>query len=417
MLETGYMRPLKAALLAESLGRYEDLSGRLGVARHKNVTLVPLGQLPGVAPESGLLIDDCDFCSSISPDAASSHRRFSGVSVYGGYLRKEWGHFLMNSTARLWACFSTYGYERIVFFASCPEMMTLRDNYREFFELSGLLGKVVIIDSEASFEHLLVPDISLEGGRIISREFLVPFAKAAESALARPCDAAASAGRLLLARSRWRDNDKIQINCGMIERIFESAGYTPVNPESLSLSELIRSMHNAREIASFSGSTAHNLLFCRPGVRFISIERAAANNLYQTAILRLLSPSAVMIDAFYQPLLISSTDNLTIYGLTPEFTRFIRDLGWPSAARSSSPAREFRAYLRVARRNYGYAPGLNEWESQELPAIVEAYHASRGRYAPWLGRRRPVLWSDYLSVRVIKRLLCDLIRKRKEGTT
>ena len=46
-----------------------------------------------------------------------------------------------------------------------------------------------------------------------------------------------------------------------------------------------------------------------------------------------------------------------------------------------------------------------------------ACHVSRGRYAPRPGRRRPVLWSDCFAVRVLRRLLCDLIRKRKEGTT
>lgn len=307
MLENWYMRPRKAALLAEAIDRYEDLSGRLGVACHDEVTLVPLGQMPGVAPESGLLIDDCDFCSRITPGLAERVPHFPGVTLYGGWLRKAWGHFLMNSTARLWPCFVGERIDRIVFFSDSPDMFPLKDNYREFFALAGLLDKIEIISGEAVFERLLVPDISLEGGMALSREFLLPFMAVREEAL-RSGALSAAAGRLLLARSRWKNNDRIQLNSSFTERIFAAGGFTPVSPESVGLAELVRLMNGAEEVASFSGSTAHNLLFCAPGARFVSIERAAANNMYQAAIFRLLDVRATPVDAFWQPLLVSSTD-------------------------------------------------------------------------------------------------------------
>lgn len=51
-----------------------------------------------------------------------------------------------------------------------------------------------------------------------------------------------------------------------------------------------------------------------------------------------------------------------------------------------------------------------------VPDTAEAYRSSCSRYAPRFGRR-PERWGYCFAVRVLRRLLCDLIRKRKEGTT
>ena len=55
-----YMRPVKASCLANEWNRYENRSGKLRVRHLKNVTLLPMGQVPGIEDNPDRIIDDCD---------------------------------------------------------------------------------------------------------------------------------------------------------------------------------------------------------------------------------------------------------------------------------------------------------------------------------------------------------------------
>lgn len=190
-------------------------------------------------------------------------------------------------------------------------------------------------------------------------------------------------------------------------------GFDVVFPESLDLSQLILAMHRASHVASFSGSTAHNFLFC-PRKRKIILERCAANNSYQIGIAKLQNDPLTLIDCFWQPLLSSSTDNSTIYGITPQMSRFISRNNWNISARVTSsvksPLVEFRRHLNAYHRQYGYSLGLNQWETSQLPAIAEAWFDSFQRYRKYILCRRPVRWDDFLSIRVYLRMLKDFLR-------
>ncbi len=404
---TSYLRPQKEKLLNSAFDRYADKTGQLTVQSLKSVLLTPLGQIPEVTHKPTLLIDDCDFVTEISAASAGNGdiSRFRGKTFYGGWLRSSWGHFLVNSLGRLWALFTTTGasdsIDRIVFFAENPGTSVLQGNFATFFDLLGLTPKIEIITAPAIFDEIIVPEIALEIGSFTSQEFLLPFTAVCNAVTESAAPATFPAGQpVLLSRSHWNGNSSIQINIRLIDDIFRQNGFQIIYPEEVSLIELITLMNRAPAVASYSGSTAHNLLFCHK-TNFISIERCAANNIYQVAINKMANHDATYIDAFYQPMLTSSTDNLTIYGLTDKLKQFLDDKGYtyPVEIRQNI-VKEFRTYLKFYRRHYGYACGLNQWETDQLPAIAEAYFESADRYACVLGRRYPVLWHDFLSPRV-----------------
>lgn len=289
-----------------------------------------------------------------------------------------------------------------------------KGNFREFLSLLGILDRCVILSEGIyHFDRLTVGDISLEMGIYYSEEFLRPFELVRKSVIDifAERDEKNLVKGIIMARSRWNNNDAMQINIKEIEQLFKANGYETVSPETLSLSELIIRMHYAREVVSFSGSTAHNILFADGSKPLIILERCGYNNVYQIGIMKLMQGIATTIDCFYQPLFVSSTDNLTIYGITDELRRFITDRGMLLQDVRLNPHTEFERYLKIYRRHYGYGPGINTWETEQIDAIFEAYFNSRHRYSRYIDRRTPVLWNDYFSPRVIFRFLKDKIHR------
>lgn len=405
-----YLRPAKAICFANEWNRYEDMSGKLDLKHMKNITLKPVGQVPGVADTTNHIIDDCDYYTEIVyNDASAIH--IEGTSLYAGFLRKSWGHFLMNSTARLWPLFRSEinNVDKIIFFAEDEKFAEISGNFREFLSLLGILDKCVILKRGLyHFDDIIIGQIALEIGKYYSSEFMMPFDAVRKSALkclvSESPDTTHRSKAIILSRSRWRKNDKIQININKIDQLFILNGYETVCPEQISLRELIIRMNNADEIVSYSGSTAHNILFSDKKTFFI-IERCAANNIYQIGIMKMMQNNNILIDCFYQPLLVSGTDNLTIYGITPELKKFVASRGWAIPDEFHSPLKEIRRYLKVYRRHYGYGLGLNSWENSQALAINEAYYASYDRYKKYLNLNFPVLWNDYFSPRVLYRTL------------
>lgn len=414
-INTTYIRPSKAECFFSEWSNYEDRSGNIEINTLYDISVQAMGQMPGVTPRQGRFIDDCDFyidCTTACPVI----RHIEGRVLYGGYMRKSWGHFLMNSTARLWPIFRNTAviFDKIIFFAEDDTFKSVNDlhpNIKEFLSIIGIVDKVEILpQSTYFFEKFIIGDISFEIGKYYSDEFLLPFKFARETVLSNiinnPCRSRNKG--IILLRSNWNNNKDIQINLREVESLFISAGYLPLSPEGLTLKELICLMNDSDKIVSFAGSTAHNILFCE-NKNLIILERCAANNLYQEGILKLMKNPTVLVDCFFQPLLVSSTDNLTIYGATDEMKRFAEDYGIRIPDFRLTSRQEFLRYFKVYRRHYGHGPGINEWEYSQASAIFEAYFASRRRYGRYIDRRSPLMWSDFLSPRVIYRFLKDFL--------
>lgn len=416
---TSYLRPKKAGCFRTVWNSYENRTGSLGIKTMTDVTLRAMGQRPGIEVTDRRFIDDCDYyaeCVDDRRERDTAIPHIEGSVLYAGYMRKSWGHFLMNSTARLWPLFQSDSpqFDKIIFFAEDNTVKEPKGNFREFLSLLGILDRCVILSEGIyHFDRLTVGDISLEMGIYYSEEFLRPFELVRKSVIDifAERDEKNLVKGIIMARSRWNNNDAMQINIKEIEQLFKANGYETVSPETLSLSELIIRMHYAREVVSFSGSTAHNILFADGSKPLIILERCGYNNVYQIGIMKLMQGIATTIDCFYQPLFVSSTDNLTIYGITDELRRFITDRGMLLQDVRLNPHTEFERYLKIYRRHYGYGPGINTWETEQIDAIFEAYFNSRHRYSRYIDRRTPVLWNDYFSPRVIFRFLKDKIHR------
>lgn len=411
---TRYMRPRKGVRYNAIFDSYTDRSDQLSITRLQDVVLTPIGQHPGASenPTPDTLIDDCDFCTSIQKKGhvRSDIRHLDGKVLYAGYIRTQWGHFLMNSTARLWPLFTGAVEEadHILFFTDTMSEIELKGNYKEFLELAGIASKAVITHNAVNVDELIVPEISFEHTQSFSRETIAVFEAVKKAALKG--ETTIKTKDILLTRSALPGAAKDEINISWIDELFAQNGFEIVSPEKISLSELIRILSGARKVASLSGSTAHNFLFADPRSEFIIVERTAVNNTFQIGLNIMADLNCTTIDAFRLPAIAPSTGRLFLYGLTSCLESFIKDNNWKKPVFKDHPGRRRREllyFLKLYRRHYGYITGLEVWATEDLPSVAEAYHESFEYYRPWLERRRPLFLKDYFSPRCLFRMFKD----------
>lgn len=424
MTEIKYMRKRKAERYEAISQGYCDHSGKLHIDVYDEVMLTPIGQIAGASaePDTDMLIDDCDYCARIdvmhyvqntipnivSKSCSNGYKYLAGRVLYGGFFRSQWGHFLMNSTSRLWPIFTEAvdDVDHILFFADTQSKYIPAGNYKEFLELAGINDKIVIVCEPVTVEHLIVPEIAFEQTRYFSREAMAVFEAVKQAVL--PTQGTESADKILLTRSALPTACSDEINIAKIDDFFSHNGYKIVSPERLTLSQLISLMNGAHSIASLSGSTAHNFIFANPKSEFIIVERTAINNIFQIGISLMTGQHPILVDAYRLPRIAPSTGRLFLYSATDELERFIADRGWNGHSFDSSDSnrkRELRKFIKRYVRQSGHATGIEGWAIDDMSAVAEAYIESYQYYKPWLDRQLPLLASDYFSPRCLIRML------------
>lgn len=395
-----------------------DMTGRLKVRTIVDTTLVPRGQCAGIEQMAHrhLIVDDCDYYAEVTDDGTHAVT-FGGVTLYGGYLRNQWGHFIMNSTARLWPLFGpdAMHVDRVVFFTDDEQRTTLRGNYAELMQLAGLASKVMIVSHPFRAETLLVPDMAFEHDSHYAYEFNRLFDHVAEKV-----DMAQEHCRpekVFLSRSALPGARRNEINSDLLDRLLEINGFVTVHPEKMSLSEMIRTLLGASEIAAVSGSLAHNLMFAHSGTPAVILERTPVNNLYQIGVNRLRAMRPDYVDCYSWPVPAPSTGAVFLYTMTDTLASYCRTRGWHTeeglfAATWRSRYRELRRYVAACRRNYGICSGIREWEAAEADVLIEALLDGEHRYADIMRLNLPVCVADLLSPRKCARLLRTILLRR-----
>lgn len=412
-IDTSYLRTRKARRTLEIAASYVDRSGTLTVGELRDVALKPIGELIGACErhDDKLIVDDCDYCARIA--TPSGGRRLSGTVLYGGFWRSAWGHFLMNSTARLWPLFTgaVKSVDHILFMVAPADNVAIDGNFKEFVELAGIADKIVTTTDEIAVERLLVPEIAFENCAYYSREAMAVF----EAVKRAVPDTGIAVEKLFLTRSGLPDARYDEINIERLDDLFSLNGYRVVSPERIPLSEMIGMMRGARHLASVAGSLSHNFVFADRGSDAVVIERGAVSNVYQIGLSMMVGLPTTFIDAFRLPRIAPSTGQLFLFGATDCLERFIADRGWQGhrfASDSRARRSELRRFMRRFLRRYGHSTGVESWVIDDMTAVGEAYLESYDYYRRWLDRRSPLTPADYLSPRCVARAIVGRLRGR-----
>lgn len=165
------MRSKKAQIYRKLYDEYEDRTGTLNVKSFSNVIISPKHRISdnvyaNLDVPDNFVVDDCNLAAEIIPGKDYLNKKISngngGCIIYGGYFRTVWGHFLMNSLARLWVInneeFSDK-IDKIVFCVLPDESKEIKGNYLECFKLLGVADKIKLITADTYFENIIIPEL------------------------------------------------------------------------------------------------------------------------------------------------------------------------------------------------------------------------------------------------------------------
>jgi hypothetical protein len=254
-------------------GGAADLQARLAVPLGSrsvdDATVYPTMRVPDVPGR--LLMGVYDSVGEVVPgsllDRRSGERgapvgaeRFDGASVsvqdegiYCGVLYNHYGHFLLESIARLWFAGEHPTAPLIWAGASrWPAGTTLKPWQQEMLDILGVTNPRIVATEPTQVGRLYVPDIGYRYD-----DWFHPQHAAFLAAYEGPPQE--ESVRVWLSRSRIAKHVR-DLNASALERRLEAAGWTVSHPETQSVREQLDTMARAAVVAGEEGSAFHTLM-------------------------------------------------------------------------------------------------------------------------------------------------------------
>ena len=202
------------------------------------------------------------------------YMHIEGEAVYGGLLFHHFGHFLLESTTRLWWPLKE-SFKGPIVFQNTRLSQPLPDFAARFFDLLGLTDQIHLATQSLTFDRVVVPERSfvIKGG--IHESFRLPFVAAGRAAELRP---SMRRGRfdgnyagLYLSRTRFPTRRSFGEK--RLQKIFVDAGFAVAHLEEMPLEQQIQLVRRYKTIAGVGGSAFHNILFDETSKKTIAICR------------------------------------------------------------------------------------------------------------------------------------------------
>ncbi|MDR0449047.1 MAG: glycosyltransferase family 61 protein [Rickettsiales bacterium] len=304
--------------------------------------------------------------------------------VWGGELLNHYGHFLTQSTARIYYYLQNRDkFDGILFVwlwnFGLPQYML------DFFQLAGIpLDEVKITNQVLKVRELAVPTLSCYNCWDWTDDFLLPFKNAAEKV---------PAGRdkkIYLSRSAWEDHKAYVIGEKEVERAFNKNGFKSICPEKLSLAGQIAAIKGADEIAGISGTALHNILFAAGTTekkRVIALNRTEIMNI-QPMLDEAAGADSTTIEAYHNFIRVAHSDGPFIIGMTKHLREFFKDNNMDDCGIKFRPERHAREFLRRYLYMYSTTEHYYDLINQKGNQIEAADLMNLSQLANWPKTRR-----------------------------
>jgi capsular polysaccharide biosynthesis protein len=192
-----------------------------------------------------------------------------GVYLYGGLLRRHYGHFLLESLARVYALQDS----DLPIVWHLESLSGLTSWQHEIFSLLGVdVGRFVFVEQPTEFATLLVPEV---GYRI--QDWMHP---RQENAMGRYTFSQPVRGkRIWLSRSRLAEEAGNVVAVTDIENALEANGWHIIHPQELTIHDQLGIMSDAEVISGFAGSAFHTLILASQiRARIVIVQRSETLN-------------------------------------------------------------------------------------------------------------------------------------------
>jgi len=250
-----------------------------------NAVIVPVEQNDGLG--CGVFRADGSFCelsrTRISDNRFTAHpvmpdisevTKLEGTYLFGGLGRHHFGHFLMESTARLWAMDGRQ--ERFDGLVMLPFTNTdfgsvLRRRLLAFFELMGVDMPLHLVKAPVIAERLLVPAQGF--GHMQWATGTEDFRRYVRSRVAANCKPQGPE-KIYISRGKLKHAHQQVDQESRIEEVMQAAGYTVFHPQRHSIMAQARVYRAAKVIVGGDGSAFHLVPFAvQPKTRIGLIQR------------------------------------------------------------------------------------------------------------------------------------------------
>lgn len=246
----------------------------------QHATVLPPVQ-PGFVQACGVLDAEGRYCHhgatwrkhralTIAPEMPQTvTNTLTGRWLWGGVMRSHFGHFLTESTGRLWALDATEEpIAGIVFTHKRPRGRKLNNFQRRFFDLLGVDVPVRVLRAPTRVERLIVPGQGLGLGEIaagtqkVRDQFASRFA-----AQVMPN----GSDKLYISRSRLGPELGSILGETCLEKLLAEEGYEIFHPQAHSLEDQIARYRAARHVIAADGSALHLLAMAMPRAQRVAI--------------------------------------------------------------------------------------------------------------------------------------------------
>ena len=211
---------------------------------------------------------------TIEPDPPASAADLPGTWLWGGVLWAHFGHFLVESTSRLWAldAAEAKGAEGILFIPKRPRAGDKVLGFqRDFVSLMGSDLPIRVAADPLRVERLIVPGQGFGIGQIVAGT--EPFRAATRARFGRDV-APDGPERLYISRSKLGLNKGSLIGERRMEEYLAAEGYEIFHPEEHDLRTQVARYKAARQVIAAEGSAIHLFAMVgQPEQRFCIVVR------------------------------------------------------------------------------------------------------------------------------------------------
>jgi len=191
------------------------------------------------------------------PETIAAPTKYIEKAIFGGYLFEEFGHFIIESTARLWVK---------KYFPDLPFIFIQHKNYANLYtyqiELLSIFGTIEFVNKEPiKVGELILPTCSMVMGESISHDGPSKILRE----LIKPNIGSEFSGRQIYI-TRKNINKRKCINEDDFEKELIALGLEIISPENLSIVKQIDLFSNAKLIVGLLGSAWHTLLLGTPQI-------------------------------------------------------------------------------------------------------------------------------------------------------
>lgn len=258
--------------LQRQVQRVEIRGGPPGVEIVDDYIYVPMEQTARLRRERETLVS--------APSASVAEAPAVTVEedvVYLGWLFGHYGHFLMQSLARVWYLTEVDPSVKVIFHAANPEQARPTAWAQRMLTAFGVPPeRILTLDAPARIRRLIVPE-PLFAPRSVADDQTVR----AHEAMAEPYRAVAesmagdvrpSAQPVYLSRRRLPSSQRLIVGEGLLEEALEQQGFRIAYPETMTFEDQVRLINSHDDIFSNAGSAAQNVLFAlhRPGLHLLT---------------------------------------------------------------------------------------------------------------------------------------------------